>query len=163
MKNLKDLDLENLSPPKGMRKKRKRVGRGQGSGWGETAGAGVKGQKARAGASIPAGFEGGQMPLYRRIPKTGFRSLKNILGLNIYHRVTLSDLERFDAASVINYELLVASGVVRAHRNKRKVKILANGELTKKLTIQVDSVSEAAKAKIEALGGTVEILAAEQS
>ena len=139
------MDLSNLQPAVGSKHSDSfRRGRGHASGNGKTAGKGHKGQKARSGATRP-GFEGGQMPLYRRIPKRGFtnRNSKTIIGINV------SDLERFDNGSVVTVETLIeADGV----------KILGNGELTKKLTVKADAVSEGAKAKIEAVGGTCEVI-----
>ena len=127
-----------------------RRGRGHGSGNGKTAGKGHKGQKARSGAPRP-GFEGGQMPLYRRIPKRGFtnRNTKTIIGINV------SALEQFENDTVVTVETLLESGIVKNPRDG--VKILGNGELTKKLTVKVDAFSEGAKTKIEALGGTCEV------
>ena len=128
-----------------------RRGRGHGSGNGKTAGKGHKGQKARSGAPRP-GFEGGQMPLYRRIPKRGFkcRNSKEIVGIN------LSALEQFENDEVVSVETLIEAGVVKNPRDG--VKILGNGELTKKLTVQADAFSASAKEKIEALGGKAEVI-----
>lgn len=128
-----------------------RRGRGHGSGNGKTAGKGHKGQKARSGAPRP-GFEGGQMPLYRRIPKRGFkcRNSKDIVGIN------LSVLERFDNDSVVSVETLMEYGIVKNPRDG--VKILGNGEFTKKLTVQANAFSAGAKEKIEALGGKAEVI-----
>ena len=128
-----------------------RRGRGHGSGNGKTAGKGHKGQKARSGAPRP-GFEGGQMPLYRRLPKRGFtnRNTKEIVAIN------LSALERFENDSVVSVETLIAEGVVK--NPKDGVKILGNGELTKKLTVQANAFSASAAAKIEALGGKAEVI-----
>lgn len=146
------MELSNLRPAEGSRKSDNfRRGRGHGSGNGKTAGKGHKGQKARSGAPR-IGFEGGQMPLYRRIPKRGFtnRNSKTIIGINV------SDLERFDNDSVVTVETLIEAGIVKNPRDG--VKILGNGELTKKLTVKADAVSEGAKAKIEAVGGTCEVI-----
>lgn len=146
------MDLSNLQPALGSKHSDNfRKGRGHGSGNGKTAGKGHKGQKARSGATRP-GFEGGQMPLYRRIPKRGFtnRNTKEIVGINV------SALEAFDNGSVITVETLLESGVVKNPRDG--VKILGNGELTKKLTVKVNAFSEGAKTKIEALGGTCEVI-----
>ena len=128
-----------------------RRGRGHGSGNGKTAGKGHKGQKARSGAPRP-GFEGGQMPLYRRLPKRGFknRNTKEIVGINV------DALERFENDTVVTVETLLETGIVKNPRDG--VKILGNGELTKKLTVKVDAFSEGAKAKIEAVGGTCEVI-----
>ena len=146
------MDLSNLRPAEGSKHSDNfRRGRGHGSGNGKTAGKGHKGQKARSGAPRP-GFEGGQMPLYRRLPKRGFtnRNTKTIVGINV------GALERFDNDAVITVETLIESGIVKKPRDG--VKILGNGELTKKLNVKVDAFSEGAKAKIEALGGTCEVI-----
>ncbi len=146
------MDLSNLQPAAGSKHSDNfRRGRGHGSGNGKTAGKGHKGQKARSGATRP-GFEGGQMPLYRRIPKRGFtnRNSKTIVGINV------SVLERFENDAVVTVESLMEIGIVKNPRDG--VKILGNGELTKKLTVKVDAYSEGAKAKIEALGGTCEVI-----
>ena len=146
------MDLSNLRPAEGS-KHSDNFGRGRGhaSGNGKTAGKGHKGQKARSGATRP-GFEGGQMPLYRRIPKRGFtnRNSKTIVGINV------SALERFENDTVVTVETLMEAGIVKNPQDG--VKILGNGELTKKLTVKVDAYSEGAKAKIEALGGTCEVI-----
>ena len=128
-----------------------RRGRGHGSGNGKTAGKGHKGQKARSGAPRP-GFEGGQMPLYRRLPKRGFknRNTKEIVGIN------LGALEKFEDGSTVSVQTLIESGVVKNPRDG--VKILGNGELTKKLNVQANAFSASAKEKIEALGGTAEVI-----
>ena len=144
------MELSNLNPAEGsVQNDNFRRGRGHGSGNGKTAGKGHKGQKARSGAPR-IGFEGGQMPLYRRIPKRGFtnRNTKEIVGINV------SALERFEDGAVVTVETLVEAGVVKNPRDG--VKILGGGELTKKLTVKVDAYSEGAKAKIEAVGGTAE-------
>ena len=146
------MELSNLKPAAGSKHSNNfRRGRGHGSGNGKTAGKGHKGQKARSGAPRP-GFEGGQMPLYRRIPKRGFtnRNSKTIVGINV------SALERFDNEAVVTVETLLESGVIKNPRDG--VKILGNGELTKKLTVKVNAFSEGAKSKIEALGGTAEVI-----
>ena len=146
------MELSNLKPAAGSKHSNNfRRGRGHGSGNGKTAGKGHKGQKARSGAPRP-GFEGGQMPLYRRIPKRGFtnRNSKTIVGINV------SALERFDNEAVVTVETLLESGVIKNQRDG--VKILGNGELTKKLTVKVNAFSEGAKSKIEALGGTCEVI-----
>ena len=142
------MDLSNLRPAEGSKHSDSfRRGRGHGSGNGKTAGKGHKGQKARSGAPRP-GFEGGQMPLYRRIPKRGFknRNSKTIIGINV------SALERFENDTVVTVETLMEAGIVKNPRDG--VKILGNGELTKRLTVKTDAVSEGAKAKIEASVGT---------
>ena len=128
-----------------------RRGRGHGSGNGKTAGKGHKGQKARSGAPRP-GFEGGQMPLYRRIPKRGFtnRNTKEIVAINV------SVLEKFDNDTEVTVATLIENGIIKNPRDG--VKILGNGELTKKLTVKVNAFSESAKAKIEAAGGNAEVI-----
>ena len=146
------MELSNLQPALGSKHSDSfRSGRGHGSGNGKTAGKGHKGQKARSGAPRP-GFEGGQMPLYRRIPKRGFtnRNTKTIIGINV------SALEQFENDTVVTVETLLESGIVKNPRDG--VKILGNGELTKKLTVKVDAFSASAKEKIEALGGTAEVM-----
>ena len=146
------MDLSNLRPAEGSKHSDNfRRGRGHASGKGKTAAKGHKGQKARSGATRP-GFEGGQMPLYRRIPKSGFtnRNSKTIVGINV------SALERFENDTVVTVETLMEAGIVKNPQDG--VKILGNGELTKKLTVKVDAYSEGAKAKIEALGGTCEVI-----
>jgi len=146
------MELSNLRPAKGsVHSDNFRRGRGHGSGNGKTAGKGHKGQKARSGAPRP-GFEGGQMPLYRRIPKRGFtcRNHKEIVAIN------LSVLERFEDGSEVTVATLIEAGIVKNPRDG--VKILGNGELTKKLTVKVNACSKAAAEKIEALGGKVEVV-----
>ena len=146
------MDLSNLRPAEGSKQNDNfRRGRGHGSGNGKTAGKGHKGQKARSGAPRP-GFEGGQMPLYRRIPKRGFtnRNSKDIEAVNV------SALERFDNDTEVTIATLIEAGVIKDAKDG--VKILGNGELTKKLTVKVNAFSEGAKAKIEALGGKAEVI-----
>ena len=146
------MDLSNLSPAAGSKHSDNfRRGRGHGSGNGKTAGKGHKGQKARSGAPRP-GFEGGQMPLYRRLPKRGFknRNSKEIVAVNI------SVLENFDNDAVVSVDTLIERGIVKNPRDG--VKILGNGELTKKLTVQANAFSASANEKIEALGGKAEVI-----
>jgi len=146
------MDLSNLHPAEGSKHSDNfRRGRGHGSGNGKTAGKGHKGQKARSGAPRP-GFEGGQMPLYRRIPKRGFtnRNSKHIVGINV------NTLEVFENDAVVTVEALLEQGIIKNPRDG--VKILGNGELTKKLTVQVNAFSAGAKEKIEALGGKAEVI-----
>ena len=146
------MDLSNLRPADGAKQSDNfRRGRGHGSGNGKTAGKGHKGQKARSGATRP-GFEGGQMPLYRRIPKRGFtnRNSKTIIGINI------DALEVFDNDAVVSVETLIEQGIVKNPRDG--VKILGNGELTKKLTVQANAFSKSAVEKIEAVGGKAEVI-----
>ena len=146
------MDLSNLRPADGAKQSGNfRRGRGHGSGNGKTAGKGHKGQKARSGGARP-GFEGGQMPLYRRIPKRGFKCInsKDIVGINV------SALEVFDNDAVVSVETLKEAGIVKNARDG--VKILGNGELTKKRTVQANAFSAGAVAKIEALGGKAEVI-----
>jgi len=146
------MELSNLRPAEGSNHSDNfRRGRGHGSGNGKTAGKGHKGQKARSGAPRP-GFEGGQMPLYRRLPKRGFknRNTKVIVAIN------LDVLERFENGATVDVETLVGAGIVKNPRDG--VKILGNGELTKKLDVKVNAYSASAKEKIEALGGTAEVI-----
>ena len=146
------MDLSNLKPAEGSKHSNNfRRGRGHGSGNGKTAGKGHKGQKARSGAPR-IGFEGGQMPLYRRLPKRGFTN-RNTLKIEA---INVSALERFDNDTVVTIDLLIESGVIK--NPKDGVKILGNGELTKKLTVKVNAFSESAKAKIEELGGKAEVI-----
>ena len=146
------MDLSNLKPAEGSNQTKFRRGRGHGSGNGKTAGKGHKGQKARSGGGTRLGFEGGQMPLYRRIPKRGFTNMnsKTIIGIN------LNALEVFDNDTVVTVETLIENGIIK--NPKDGVKILGNGELTKKLTVQVNAFSASAKEKIEALGGKAEVI-----
>ena len=145
------MELSNLHPAEGSKHNDFRKGRGHGSGNGKTAGKGHKGQKARSGAPRP-GFEGGQMPLYRRIPKRGFqnRNTLEIIGIN------LGRLEVFEDGEKVTIETLMEKGIVKNPRDG--VKILGNGKLTKKLTVQANAFSSSAKEKIEALGGTAEVI-----
>jgi len=142
------LKLNTLSPCEGARKDRKRVGRGPGSGHGKTATKGHKGARARSGYSLRAGFEGGQMPLHRRLPKRGFTNIFK----KEYLIVSLDDLNIFDNGSTVDLKSLTETGI--AHQDCL-IKILANGELTKSLIVKVDKVSQGARSKIEAAGGTV--------
>ena len=146
------MNLSNLHPAEGSKHSDSfRRGRGHASGNGKTAGKGHKGQKARSGAPRPC-FEGGQMPLYRRLPKRGFTNInsKEIVGINV------SALERFENDSVVSVETLLETGVIKNPQDG--VKILGNGELTKKLVVKANAFSEGAKAKIEAVGGTCEVI-----
>ena len=146
------MELSNLRPAEGSKQSDNfRRGRGHGSGNGKTAGKGHKGQKARSGSPRP-GFEGGQMPLYRRIPKRGFtnRNSKDIVGINV------SALEVFEDGAVVTVETLLETGIIKNPRDG--VKILGYGKITKKLTVKVNAFSEGAKQKIEDLGGTCEVI-----
>ena len=144
--------LHDLQPPKGAKKSRKRVGRGEGSGLGKTSGRGHKGQGSRSGSSVRPGFEGGQMPLQRRLPKRGFTNIWK----KKFSLVNLRDLGKFEAGSVIDAEGLVAAGIIK--KADDKIKLLGKGAIDKPLTLKVHSVSVQAKAAVEAAGGTVEIL-----
>ena len=146
------MNLSNLKPAEGSTKTRKRIGRGPGSGLGGTSTKGHKGAKSRSGYKQKIGFEGGQMPLYRRLPKRGFknRNSKEIVGINV------SALEVFDNDAVVSVETLIEAGIVKHARDG--VKILGNGELTKKLTVQANAFSAGAVEKIEAVGGKAEVI-----
>lgn len=143
--------LSDLSPAAGSRKPKKRVGRGVGSGRGKTAGRGTKGHKARSGGGVRPGFEGGQMPLHRRLPKRGFTNIfkKNIAIINI------RDLAGFESGETVDEAALVRAGLVSGKRDG--IKLLSQGEISYPLTIRVNQISKSAKAKIEAAGGTVEV------
>jgi len=146
-------ELSNLKPPVGAVRKKKRVGRGESSGWGKTAGAGHKGQKARSGNSKPArGFEGGQMPLHRRLPKRGFRSRNRVE----YAIVNLEQLVAFDEGAVVDLTTLQERGI--AKKGRSLLKILANGELSSAITVKAHKFSASAAAKIAAAGGTAELI-----
>ena len=146
------MKLNELSPAKGARKNRKRVGRGTGSGTGKTAGRGHKGQKSRSGGSIPAWFEGGQLPLTRRLPIKGFTNLTR----REYEVVNLRDLERSGLEGTVTIAVLRTAGIVT--RSKKPVKILGMGEVTKALDLKVNAVSAKAREKIEAAGGSIELV-----
>ncbi len=146
------MQIHELSPASGSTKATKRVGRGAGSGQGKTAGKGHKGQKARSGGKIRPGFEGGQMPLSRRVPKRGFNNIfaKKIVAVNV------DALNRFEDGATVDINALVDCGLVNS--NFDGVKILGNGEVTKKLNVSVNAYSAAAKEKIEAAGGKAEVI-----
>ncbi len=144
------MELSNLKPKKGARHAKKRVGRGPGSGHGKTAGRGEKGQKSRSGFSRKLGFEGGQMPLHRRIPKRGFTNIFK----KEYAVINLADLERFDNGATVDEAALRAAGLVKGQNDG--VKVLGNGKLSKKLTVSATKFSATAKSAIEAAGGTVQ-------
>lgn len=145
------MKMHDLGPAYGATKVGLRVGRGTGSGLGKTAGKGHKGQKARSGGSIRRGFEGGQTPLYRRIPKRGF---KNHF-VKEYAVVNVCDLERFENDTVVNADLLISEGLIKKELDG--VKVLGTGDLTKKLTVVAKKFSDSAKSKIEAVGGKIEV------
>lgn len=144
------MDLSNLKPALGSTKNRKRIGRGPGSGTGKTSGKGHKGQNARSGGGVKPGFEGGQMPLQRRLPKRGFTPLTR----KVYSLVNVSDLDRFDSNTVVDAKLLVEAGLV--HKIIDGIKILGDGELSTALTVKADKFSKSAITKIEAAGGKIE-------
>lgn len=146
------MKLHDLSSVPGSTKESKRIGRGHGSGQGKTAGKGHKGQKARAGRGMRPGFEGGQMPLQRRIPKRGFNNVfaKSIVAVNV------GTLNKFEDGAVVDTQVLIDAGIVKTCCDG--VKILSNGELTKKLTVQVSAFSAGAKTKIENAGGKAEVI-----
>jgi large subunit ribosomal protein L15 len=146
------MDLSNLKPAIGSTKNRKRIGRGHGSGTGKTAGKGHKGQKARAGGGVKAGFEGGQMPLQRRLPKRGFTPLTK----KVYALVNLRELELFEAGSIVDLETLGKAGLVKQLCDG--VKILGDGELSHPLTVKAHKFSKSAVEKIEAAGGKAEVI-----
>jgi large subunit ribosomal protein L15 len=147
------MDLSNLKPPKGAKHAKKRIGRGQGSGQGKTAGRGHKGAKSRSGFKFKRGFEGGQMPLHRRVPKRGFHNPFRVE----YEVVNLDTLaEKFDAETVVTPDLLRERGLVAG--GTRRVKVLARGEVTKKLTVRAHKFSGKAAEKIAAAGGATEVI-----
>jgi large subunit ribosomal protein L15 len=149
--------IEDLRPAPGSTKERKRLGRGRGSGQGKTSGKGNKGLNARSGGGVRPGFEGGQMPLYRRLPKRGFLPYG---GKTEFAIVNVKDLAaRFAKGSVVDPDALVSSGLIRKS-GRRAVKVLGDGDVAHALTVRVHKVSESAKQKLEAAGGRVELLAA---
>jgi large subunit ribosomal protein L15 len=143
------MKLHELSPAEGARKSRKRLGRGVGSGWGKTAGRGNKGHNARSGGGVRPGFEGGQMPIHRRLPKRGFTNIfkKKIAVVN------LRDLARFQSGDTIDEAALIQAGLVKGSVDG--IKLLGFGDIEYPLTVRLDAVSESARKKIEAAGGTV--------
>ena len=146
------MKLHELKPAEGATKNRKRIGRGVGSGWGKTAGRGNKGHNARSGGGVRPGFEGGQMPLHRRLPKRGFT--------NVFKKITavvnVRDLARFEAGAVVDQAALVRTGLVKGRMDG--IKLLGQGDIDIALTVQINAISRSAKAKIEAAGGTVEVI-----
>ena len=146
------MKFHELQPAAGSRKERNRVGRGQGSGNGKTAGRGSKGQKARSGGGVRLGFEGGQTPLFRRLPKRGFQNINR----KEYAVVNLETLNRFEDGQEVTAAVLVEAGIVK--NEKDGIKVLANGKLERKLTVKANKFSQAAKEAIEAAGGTVEVI-----
>ena len=153
------LTLNTLKPMPGARKPRTRVGRGEGSGHGKTSGKGGKGQTARSGGKIRPGFEGGQMPLYRRLPKVGFTSRTEDRGKNVYSIVRLSVLERLDNGATVDVAKIQSLGYAKKSSERAGVKVLSDVEkLTKKLHVKVNAISAQARAQVEAAGGTVELV-----
>jgi large subunit ribosomal protein L15 len=144
--------LANLKPPAGAVKIAKRVGRGHGSGHGKTAGRGHKGYKSRAGGKVPSGYEGGQMPMHRRVPKKGFTNIFKIG----YSLVKISDLARFDKGQVVDLDSLKEKNIIK--KRDSRVKILGNGDIDIPVTVKVHRVTHSARRKIEASGGTVELI-----
>ena len=151
------MKLDELRPAPGAKKRRKKIGRGPGSGHGKTSTKGHKGHKARSGGGKAGGFEGGQMPLYRRLPKRGFLPYG---GKSVYAVVNLKSLSGFAANAVVDPESLVGAGLIKGGERSR-VKVLGEGEVAHALTVRAHAVSESARAKIEAKGGRVETLGAE--
>lgn len=147
------MKLNSIVAPVGARSERKRVGRGVGSGLGKTSGKGHKGQNARSGGGVRPGFEGGQLPLFRRLPKRGF---KNALFKTRYAVINLSDLDKFEEGCVVTPELLKEMGLVKKQLDG--VKVLGNGTLTKKLTVKAHKFSDAALREIEKTGGKAEVI-----
>ena len=146
------MKLYELSPAEGSKRQAKRIGRGHGSGWGKTSGKGHKGQKARSGSGMRLGFEGGQMPLQRRLPKRGFNNIfrKNVVAINV------GTLNKFEDGAVVDIAALTEKGIVK--NSFDGVKILSNGTITKKLTVKTNAFSKGAAAKIEAAGGKTEVI-----
>lgn len=144
--------LHDLSPAKGSRSARKRVGRGESSGWGKTAGRGAKGQGARSGGNVRPGFEGGQMPIQRRLPKRGFTNIFK----TSYTIINIRDLNRFESGTTVDAAALAEAGIIKG-KNK-PVKLLAQGDISISLDVKLAAVSESARKKIEAAGGKVEVV-----
>lgn len=147
------MKLYNLHPAEGSRTSKKRLGRGIGSGLGKTSGKGHKGQWARSGGGVRPGFEGGQMPLTRRAPKRGFNNHFR----KVYSVVNLNELNAFEEGTIVDYDILLANGLVKEVKNAVGLKVLGNGELNVKLTVRAAKFSASAKEAIEKVGGTVEI------
>lgn len=147
------MSLNELSPASGARKNRKRLGRGMASGTGKTSGKGAKGQKARSGGGVRPGFEGGQMPIHRRLPKRGFTNIFK----KVFAIVNLRDLAVFEAGAVVDEISMIQYGIVKGKFDA--VKVLANGDINTPITLKVSHISTSAKTKIEAAGGTVEVTA----
>ena len=144
--------LHEIGPLPGSRKNRKRIGRGVGSGWGKTAGRGTKGQNSRSGGGVRPGYEGGQMPIHRRLPKRGFT---NIFAKS-YAIINIRDLSRFESGSVVDETALVRMRLIKGKRDG--IKLLGQGEIDYPLTIKVNRISQSAENKIKAAGGSVEVI-----
>lgn len=144
--------LHDLSPAEGAKTARKRIGRGESSGWGKTAGRGAKGQGSRSGGNVRPGFEGGQMPIQRRLPKRGFTNIFK----TSYSIVNIRDLNRFESGAVVDAAALISAGILKG--KKKPVKLLGQGDITVSLDVKLAAVSESARKKIEAAGGKVEVL-----
>jgi len=153
-----ELRLENLKNSPGARKARKRVGRGESSGIGKTCGKGGKGQTARSGGKIRPGFEGGQMPLYRRLRKFGFRSVTRLRGDNLHTLVPVEALNLFEDGAVVDADALKAIGIIPSSREKAGYKLLNDGEVVKRVVVRVNSASQSAIQSVIDAGGTVEIV-----
>ena len=145
------MKLNDLAPAPGARKSRKRIGRGVGSGWGKTAGRGSKGQNSRSGGGVRPGYEGGQMPIHRRLPKRGFTNIFK----KTYAVINIRDLTKMESGGVVDEAVLVRAGLVKGRRDG--VKLLGQGEIDIPLTVKIDLVSRSARQKIESAGGTVEV------
>lgn len=150
--------LQDLSPTEGSLHSKKRVGRGIGSGHGKTSGKGSKGQRARSGGGVRPGYEGGQMPIHRRLPKRGF---SNEVFKKVFAIINLRDLAKFESGAVIDEAALINAGLIRGQRDG--IKLLGKGDITIPLTVRIDRVSEGAKTKIEACGGKVELSPANEA
>ena len=148
------MKLHELAPAPGSKQTRNRVGRGLGSGNGKTAGRGMKGQNSRSGGGVRTGFEGGQMPIYRRLPKRGF---KNVFA-RFYAEVNIASLNRFEDGATVDRAALEEAGILKNLRENDGIRILGNGELTKKLTVKADGFTKTAESKITAAGGKVEVI-----
>lgn len=146
------MKIQDLAPEKGHRHAKKRVGRGVASGWGKTAGRGNKGQNCRSGGGARPGYEGGQMPIHRRLPKRGFSNRFR----KVFAIVNVKDLNRFEAQSVVDEVALIQSGLVKGDRDG--IKILGQGEITVPVTVRIDKISASARQKIEAAGGKIEVI-----
>lgn len=146
------MELYELAPEKGQRKNRKRIGRGVASGSGKTAGRGNKGQNCRSGGGVRPGYEGGQMPIHRRLPKRGFKNnFKKVFAV-----VNIKDLNRFEAQSVVDEVAFIQKGLVKGARDG--IKLLGNGDIEVPLTVRINKISESARQKIEAAGGKIEVV-----